>query len=61
MFKEGGGDREGNHVLVAYEKSLGNLSSAFFEIKSQYKGIKSNYIPDYGVSQATLKPSFFSL
>lgn len=50
MCKGGGGDREGNHVLMAYEKSLGNLSSAFFEIKSQYKGIKSNYVPAYEVS-----------
>lgn len=47
MCRGEGGDREGNHVLMAYEKSLGNLSSAFFEIKSQYKGIKSNYVPAY--------------
>lgn len=50
MCKGGGGDREGNNVLMAYEKSLDNLSSAFFEIKSQYKGIKSNYVPAYEVS-----------
>lgn len=45
MCKGGGGDRKGNHVLMSYEKSLDNLSSAFFEKKSQYRGIKSNYVP----------------
>lgn len=50
MCKGGGVGREGYHVLMAYEKSLGNLSSAFFEIKNQYKGIKSNYVPACEVS-----------
>lgn len=42
MCEGGGGEREGNHVLMSYEKSLGNSSSAFFDIKSQYKGIKQS-------------------
>jgi len=34
----------------AYDKSHGNSSSGFFEIKSQYREIKSNYVPVYEMS-----------
>lgn len=53
--------REGDRVLPAYDKSLGNSSAGFLEVKSQYKQIKSNYIPVHERCWAALKPSFFSL